>query len=1246
VFELLRGKTLDLKLEEGPLPVQEAVHIATEVARGLAHAHAEGVIHRDLKPANVFVTNKGQVKILDFGMAHAFGRRRLSGGTPAYMAPEQWEDAPEDERTDVFALGVMLYRMLTGDYPFPEGKGRWSSEPATVRKLDVPGAPELAELVEKMLDPVPTHRPRDGAAVLAALTPIEDRLRAKPADGSPPVHAKRRKATFGDLLAELRRRHVFRVMIGYGVFAFAVLQVTEPIMHGADLPNWVLKAVLVALVLGFPVAVILAWVFDLTAQGVKRTPSSTDPGAPRFGRSRLLLPLTVSAVVLAIGAAGAGGWYAWKEAGGQRSASAVPGAAPSIAVLPFKDLSPNHDQEYFSEGMAEEILTALSKVKGLRVPGRASSFYFKGKDVEPGEIARKLGVAHLLAGSVRRSGNKLRITAEVVRASDGERIWSQSFNRDLTDLFATQDEISRDVVEALRVKLVPGESPPPKEYRTSSQAAYESYLLSLHFGRSFSRGSIQHAVAAAEKAVALDPSFVQAWARLANGRLMAGILGVTPWDEARREALRAAERAVTLGPDAPVAYGARLWPRVMEWDWRGARADVDRTQELEPDSEISNASMLMYLFWTGQFPESLPLFQRAIEKDQLRAPLWNGFGIALMNSGQFEEADRAFARALEVDPSSEVALADRGITLVLAGRPAEGIVYCVRAQHLACQAMAHHALGDPGQSQRALDAMLANEVTERGAYSAAMVHAFRGEPDEAFRWLDRSYALHSHNLGQVAGDISFRSLHGDPRWRAFLVKMGLPLGSGATTATAVEPASATPSIAVLPFADMSPKHDQEYFADGVAEEIRNALAQVDGLKVIGRTSSFSFKGKTDDLKTIGQKLGVENVLEGSLRRDGNTVRITAQLIRVADGTHLWSESYDKKTVAILKVQEEIARAVTGALKVKLLPADRARPGATRALDPEAYRLFLLGRSLVLQRTEESSRRAIAALEGAIAIDPGMGQAHAWVSIAAWGASQATSGDERRGFLSRQRAEADLAVATAPNLSTAYAARGFVRMTHDWDWDGARRDIDKAVALDPHDQFALDMKANLESALGRFPEALDLGRRAVDLDPLNEEATLNLGWFQLRVGDLAEARRMARRALEIHPGSNEARALLAHADLRGGDARGALEGFEQIRAEGKMRGLPGVAAAAYSLGKEEQSLAALAELERQAGDQQFLIGSVHAWRGDKDEAFRWLDKARREHDVRMMMVKWWPLLGPIRGDPRYTALLKKLNLPVE
>jgi len=214
VFELLRGKTLQERIDDGPLPVQEAVHVAVEVARGLAHAHAEGVVHRDLKPSNVFVTNKGEVKILDFGMAHAFGRRRLSGGTPAYMAPEQWEDDPEDERTDVFALGVMLHRMLSGEYPFPEGEGRWSAGPATAPKLEVPGAPGLTDLVDRMLEKAPKGRPRDGAAVLAALTPIEEALRSTAAEGAPPAQVTRRKATLGKRIGGLRRRRGLQVTTG------------------------------------------------------------------------------------------------------------------------------------------------------------------------------------------------------------------------------------------------------------------------------------------------------------------------------------------------------------------------------------------------------------------------------------------------------------------------------------------------------------------------------------------------------------------------------------------------------------------------------------------------------------------------------------------------------------------------------------------------------------------------------------------------------------------------------------------------------------------------------------------------------------------------------------------------------------------------------------------------------------------------------------------------------------------------
>jgi len=253
---------------------------------------------------------------------------------------------------------------------------------------------------------------------------------------------------------------VIRALVGWGIFAFAVLQIYEPVMHGLHLPEWTLSVVVLTLAAGFPATVVLAWIFDLGPGGIARTAPSLDETPSLARRFRVGLLLVGLGVVVAVPGLA---WYAW-QARTQPAAEVKTAlsAGPSIAVLPFADLSPNHDQDYFSDGVAEEILTALSKVPGLRVPGRASSFYFKGKNAEPSEIARKLGVANLLEGSVRRSGNKLRISAEVVKASDGERLWSQTFDRELTDVFALQDEIARAVVAALSPRLLAGVAPPKR----------------------------------------------------------------------------------------------------------------------------------------------------------------------------------------------------------------------------------------------------------------------------------------------------------------------------------------------------------------------------------------------------------------------------------------------------------------------------------------------------------------------------------------------------------------------------------------------------------------------------------------------------------------------------------------------------------------------------------------------------------------------------------------------------------------
>ena len=726
VFELLRGKTLQERIDEGPLPVPAAVHVAVEIARGLAHAHAEGVVHRDLKPSNVFVGNRGQVKILDFGMAHAFGRRRVSGGTPAYMAPEQWADAPEDERTDVFALGVILHRMLSAEYPFPDDGGRWSSGPAEAPRLDVPGAPGLEELVRRMLEKAPTSRPRDGAAVLAALLPIEEALRAQPAGDSLLVRAIQRKATsgdspaavssaadgrsalleafardhpsggalsrasvlpfeeapetkrtssalplrgsmrragLGDLLAELRRRRVFRVMVGYGIFAFAILQISEPVMHGAHLPEWVLTAVLVALAAGFPVAVILAWLFDLTARGVRRTPSATGPGALSFSRGGLAALLVGAGLLAALPGVA---WYAWKRAEARGPGAAPPVASPSIAVLPFVDMSPQKDQEYLSDGLAEEILNVLTRIEGLRVVGRTSSFYYKGKNVEPAEIGRRLAVTSLLEGSVRRDGNRIRVSAQLMKAADGIRIWSGSYERDLGATFAIQDDIARQVVSALEVVLSRASESALQRPATPSPAAYDLYLKARAALRQpKTLASLERATALFEQAIAADPKFAQAQAGLCDAWLARYEL--TRAAESYGRAEEACQAALARGQDTGELHAALGTLHLLAGRLDEAEKDLGRARAMN----YAPVDVLLGLARLAEAQRRLDVAERTFEEARRFDPgdtrVYRLLGIFPFRQGRHAEAARAFEEEIARTTDNASAFANLGAAHYLAG---------------------------------------------------------------------------------------------------------------------------------------------------------------------------------------------------------------------------------------------------------------------------------------------------------------------------------------------------------------------------------------------------------------------------------------------------------------------------------------------------------------------------------------------------------------------------------------------------
>ena len=468
-------------------------------------------------------------------------------------------------------------------------------------------------------------------------------------------------------------------------------------------------------------------------------------------------------------------------------------------------------------------------------------------------------------------------------------------------------------------------------------------------------------------------------------------------------------------------------------------------------------------------------------------------------------------------------------------------------------------------------------------------------------------------------------------------------GLAKTAVTSSGPDQPLPSIAVLPFVDMSPGKDQEYFSDGIAEEILNVLAQVEGLHVAGRTSSFSFKGKNEDLRAIGQSLGVSAVLEGSVRKSGDRVRITAQMIKVADGFHLWSQNYDRQLTDIFAVQDEIARSVVTATKLKLMGDKAAVPAGRRATNPEAYAQFLLGRQFLNRGTSEDYRRSVEALERAIALEPDYAPAHAELSSALVWLVNSTSvtRPERVGGQQRAVREAEKAVVLAPDLAESNLARAILRTAILWDWSGARSDLERALALSPGDARVQLQLGHLLAVLGRLPEAVAMTRKATEADPL-----LALGWdllgrYLAAEGDLGESRKAFQRALGVAPDNMWARRELGFVDLLDGKPVVALASFK--KQDGWIR-LLGLALAHHDLGHAKEAQAALDGLRALPDPPAYQVAQVYAWWGDLDRAFEWLERSRATADAGMRYLKYDPLLRKLRGDPRYTALLKKMNLP--
>ena len=451
--------------------------------------------------------------------------------------------------------------------------------------------------------------------------------------------------------------------------------------------------------------------------------------------------------------------------------------------------------------------------------------------------------------------------------------------------------------------------------------------------------------------------------------------------------------------------------------------------------------------------------------------------------------------------------------------------------------------------------------------------------------------------------------------------------------------AATQSIAVLPFVNLSSDKDQDYFSDGLAEELLNGLSRIPNLRVTGRTSSFQFRGTTEDAHTIGQRLNVAMILEGSVRTQGSHIRITAQLIKAADGFQVWSEVYDREKNDILATQEEIARAVTGAMKVTLMGGAPAPSRGSR--NPEAYNAYLQAQYFSHVRSKEALQKAAAYFEEATRLDPGYAQA--WAMLGSVRANQAGKSDIplEEGYRVA-RASIERALALDPNLALAHAVLGWIHLTYDWDWPAADASLKRAIALEPGNDAALENMAFLDKTLGRFEEAVELLQRAIAIDPLSTDNYYNLAITLNRAGRYEEAVTAAKKVLQTSPDYAAAHVALAMNYLALSRPQEAMaEVQKEKNAAWRLIALPLVY---HALGQKKEADAAMADMiAKLSTDAAYQIAEAYAFRGETDAAFEWLNRAFAQRDGGLTEIKGDPLLKSLEHDPRYPEFLKKMRL---
>jgi len=705
---------------------------------------------------------------------------------------------------------------------------------------------------------------------------------------------------------------------------------------------------------------------------------------------------------------------------------------PSIAVLAFDNLSGEPDQEYFSDGLTEEIITGLSKVPSLFVIARNSSFTYKGKPVKIQKVSEELGVRFVLEGSVRKVESRVRITAQLIDAVKGHHVWAERFDRDLKDMFALQDEITLAIIRAMQVVLTDGEQARLTGKDTENLDAYlKANKAHDQFHLMNREGSIK-AKQLANEALKLDPNYAFPYATLANAHMLDVWFG---YSESREESMRmaaeAVQKALTLDTSDYRVYHALTNLNIMQKQYEKAIASAEKGLKLNPSSAEAYLSMGNVLMITYRNEEAIPFFEKAIRLDPYPSSVaFRQLGSAYLGVGRYEEAVIEFKKVLQLKPNDMFAHLELASTYVRLDREEEARIEAKEVIRISPDFSLNEyakSLPDP------------EEYPETADYIESL----------------RRAGLPEHPPGKEQPE--------------------------------------KPSIAVLPFDNLSDDPEQEYFSDGMTDDIITDLSKIKNLLVISRNSTFTYKGKDVKIPEVANELNVRYVLEGSVRRAGDQVRINAQLIDAKTDHHIWADRFDGKIENIFMLQDSITRRIVSALSITLASKEQSTISIIETNNIQAYDLVLKGINLIRQNTPQSYAEASNLLQKAVKLDPNYSRAYAELANLYW--TGASSGAQFWKALNIgysggiQIGISYLDIAMRNPTPKAYQIATFVALSRR-QFETAAKEAQKAIELNPNDSAGYAALSNVYMDT-RPEEAISYAEIELKLDPQSLADSLNM-----------------------------------------------------------------------------------------------------------------------------------------------------------